>query len=252
MRIVGVIDVRGGRAVLAVGGRRAEYAPIVAAAGVRVDGDASALASVYTSQLGVGELYVADLDAIERGVDAANRDVVAAVVAIGTPVWLDAGVSAAEHAHASLDLGASIVVVGLETLTSFDALAKICSTVGRARVAFSIDLRDGRPLTMPNAGHAGWRVAQIAERADDAGVGTVIVLDLARVGTGAGVDVDLMGVMRRAAPRVALFAGGGVRSEADIDALRGVGCDGALVATALLSGAVRVGQNQRRTRNVAD
>jgi phosphoribosylformimino-5-aminoimidazole carboxamide ribotide isomerase len=95
-------------------------------------------------------------------------------------------------------------------------------------------------------------VAQIAERADDAGVGTVIVLDLARVGTGAGVDVDLMGVMRRAAPRVALFAGGGVRSEADIDALRGVGCDGALVATALLSGAVRVGQNQRRTRNVAD
>jgi len=39
---------------------------------------------------------------------------------------------------------------------------------------------------------------------------------------------------------VALFAGGGVRNAEDLDALARAGCDGALVATALLSGALRL------------
>jgi phosphoribosylformimino-5-aminoimidazole carboxamide ribotide isomerase len=66
------------------------------------------------------------------------------------------------------------------------------------------------------------------------------VLDLARVGSGSGVDLELMSAVRRAAPRVALFAGGGVRNAEDLDALARAGCDGALVATALLSGALRL------------
>jgi phosphoribosylformimino-5-aminoimidazole carboxamide ribotide isomerase len=66
------------------------------------------------------------------------------------------------------------------------------------------------------------------------------VLDLARVGSGTGVDLELMAEVRRTVPEVTLFAGGGVRSEDDLDRLARVGCDGALVATALLSGALRL------------
>jgi phosphoribosylformimino-5-aminoimidazole carboxamide ribotide isomerase len=80
----------------------------------------------------------------------------------------------------------------------------------------------------------------VAERAAEAGAGTIIVLDLARVGTACGVDLELMAAVRRAAPGLGLFAGGGVRSAADLDQLARTGCDGALVATALLSGALRL------------
>ena len=69
-----------------------------------------------------------------------------AIAALGVPLWLDAGVSSAGHAQDVLGLGARQVVVGLETLRSYDALSSICATLGGDRVAFSLDLRDGEPV----------------------------------------------------------------------------------------------------------
>ena len=240
MRIVGVMDIRGGKAVHARGGQRAQYAPVEIAAGERVDGDGVALARAYVDRLAVPELYLADLDAIASGVTTANAALLGQVAALGARVWVDAGVTTPEAATSVLEAGASVVIVGLETLTSLDALVAICQAIGGDRVAFSVDLRNGVPITVPGAEHARWSAGEIARSAADGGVSSIIVLDLARVGSGSGVDLELMGAVRRAAPRVALFAGGGVRNAEDLDALARAGCDGALVATALLSGALRL------------
>ena len=240
MRIIGVIDVRDGRAVHARGGRRAGYAAVATVGGVNVAGDAAVLARVYVESLGVRELYVADLDAIARGSGAVNDEVLRGVAATGVPVMVDAGVSTALDARRVLDAGATRVVVGLETLSGFDALDGICSAVGGERVAFSIDLRDGALIASPNVLRVAGRVAGVAARAALAGVGSVIVLDLARVGSRAGIDLDVMRAVRASVPGVALFAGGGVRDDADLVALADVGCDGALVATALQRGLLTV------------
>ena len=239
MRIVGVIDVRGGRAVHARGGRREQYAPVSVVAGERVDGDAVALSRVYVNRLRVRELYVADLDAIERGTSAMNAAMLGQIAALGAPVWADAGVTTPTAANAVLEAGASTVIVGLETLTSFEVLAEISRAIG-GRIAFSVDLRDGLPITLPGAEHSGWSAAAIGKSAAEGGAGTIIVLDLARVGSGRGPDFESMTAMRRAVPEAALFAGGGVRSAEDVDALARAGFDGALVATALLSGSLRL------------
>jgi phosphoribosylformimino-5-aminoimidazole carboxamide ribotide isomerase len=239
-RLVGVIDLLGGGAVHARGGIRDAYAPVDVAAGVRVDGDPFTLARVYAEQLGVRELYLADLDAIRGGLGAMNAATIAAISALGAPLWVDAGVSTPQAAHAVLEVGASMVVVGLETLTSFSELMGICEAAGGRRIAFSVDLRNGESITLPDVAHVGWPPEHVAEEAVAVGVGTVIVLDLARVGTGAGIDTALLRRIRAAAPNVALFAGGGVRDQVDLDALAEIGCDGALVATALLSGAIRL------------
>jgi len=203
-----------------------------------VDGDPAALARVYVERLGVLELYVADLDAI--GGETLNAGLLSDISALGAPVWVDAGVTTPAAATAVLEAGASVVIVGLETLMSFDALATITRTVGEGQVAFSVDLRNGAPITLPAVDHSRWSVTQIVRGAAHAGVGTMIVLDLARVGSTAGVDLEAMAAVRRAVPDVALFAGGGVRSEGDLALLARAGCDGALVATALLSGALRL------------
>jgi phosphoribosylformimino-5-aminoimidazole carboxamide ribotide isomerase len=155
-------------------------------------------------------------------------------------VFVDAGVTSVDDARGVIDAGASTVVVGLETLSRFDALAEIGDAVGGGRVAFSVDLRDGRPVAAPNVDHALWPVTEIVRRAVRAGAGTLIVLDLARVGTGAGTDADLIAGVRRVAGGVSVFAGGGVRGEEDLRRLAEVGCDGVLVATALLTGRIRV------------
>jgi len=240
MRIIGVIDLRGGRAVHARGGRREAYAPVRTIAGTAVNGDAIVLARGYVNALGVRELYVADLDAIEcRGNDM-QHGVIAGLATLGVPLWVDAGTSTAPAAAKAKEIGATTVVVGLETLTTFDALGAVCETIGGSCVAFSLDLRHGVPVVAPN-GPAGLTSAtDVAMRAAAAGASTVIVLDLARVGTGGGIDLPLMEAVRRAVPDVALIAGGGVRDAADLQALAAAGCDGALVATALLSGAIDV------------
>ena len=239
MRVVGVIDLRGGRAVHARGGwRREAYAPVRTVAGVAVNGDAIVLAREYINALGVRELYVADLDAIERGVDDMQRGVIGGLATLGVPLWVDAGTSTPTAAAKARELGATTVVVGLETLPTFDALSAVCEAVGGSRVAFSLDLRDGVPVTAPNGPVGLSSASDVAMRAAAAGASTLIVLDLARVGTGAGIDLQLMEAVRKAAPGVALIAGGGVRDAADLHALAAAGCDGALVATALLSGAI--------------
>ena len=123
MRVIGVIDLRDGRAVHARAGRRDRYQPI---------GDAADLARRYIEQYGLTELYVADLDAIEaaqssRAQDCIGDEAIRRIAGLGVPLWLDAGVSSVDRARHALDLGATRVVVGLETLPSFDALQKICA-----------------------------------------------------------------------------------------------------------------------------
>jgi len=78
----------------------------------------------------------------------------------------------------------------------------------------------------------------VAARARDAGAGAVIVIDLARVGTGRGLDLELIARVREAAPEPILLAGGGVRGLDDLTRLADAGCDGALVATALHDGRI--------------
>ena len=129
MQVIGVLDLKGGRAVHARAGSRENYAAVTAVAGSPIDpGDALALARAYLGNLGLTTLYAADLDAIAGGTPQDRR--VAEVAALGAPLWLDAGVSSADRAKQVLGIGAARVVVGLETLTSYDALEEICAGVG--------------------------------------------------------------------------------------------------------------------------
>jgi len=220
--VIGVIDLRDGQAVHARGGRRDEYPPI---------GDAVELARTYLERHGVTELYVADLDSI----GGPERPAPQTIFGIA-PVWFDAGISSVGRARNAVDAGAARVVVGLETLPSFAALRDICDAVGGHRVAFSLDLRDGLPLGIGR----DERAEQIAKSAIEAGVATVIVLDLARVGMRTGLDFDQLARVKAAAPHVELVAGGGVRDADDLGRLADAGYDAALVATALRDGSLAV------------
>jgi phosphoribosylformimino-5-aminoimidazole carboxamide ribotide isomerase len=228
MRIIGVVDLLGGRAVHARAGRRQGYRPVQAAAGAPINGDPATLARIYTA-LGLGELYVADLDAIQDAL-------VATLASLGAPLWLDAGLSSADAARRARDLGASRLVVGLETLDSFESLQHICEAVGGDRVALSLDLRDGEPIVASDRLPAGASAPRLAACAADAGAGIVIVIDLARVGTRGGPGLELIARVREAVPGLTLLAGGGVRGREDLARLADCGCDGALVATAVHDG----------------
>jgi phosphoribosylformimino-5-aminoimidazole carboxamide ribotide isomerase len=197
-------------------------------------GDARALAERYFKRFGLSKLYVADLDAIEHRGPA--HEALSAIQESGASVWLDSGVASTTDAACAIEAGAKCVTVGLETLPSFEVLTSICQSVG-SRVVFSLDLREAIPVTTaPDLKEH--TPEDLAAQAVAAGVGALIVLDLARVGSGSGVDLETLARIRRRVPSVPVYAGGGVRTIADIEQLQRVGCDGALVASALLDGQI--------------
>ena len=223
VRVVGVIDLKAGGAVHAVRGERERYRPV---------GDPLSLARTFRDALGLEELYVADLDAIGGG---GAQDAIIAELARGARVMVDAGVSEPERARALLGLGAHRVVVGTETLTDADALDRLLGEPGA--VVLSVDLRDGRALSR-DPRLAGLPALDAVARLARAGLREVIVVDLARVGSGMGPDVRLIAELHAAFPGLELLAGGGVRDAGDLRALADAGAAGALVATALHRGVI--------------
>jgi phosphoribosylformimino-5-aminoimidazole carboxamide ribotide isomerase len=254
MRIIPVLDILGGKAVHARGGHRDSYAPLSSQLAPSAPGDALAIVRAVRDRLGVRELYLADLDAIMGGV---LQRVLGAAIARERPdvaVWIDAGVSTPERARDVVAAGAARVIVGLETLQPAPdphaALEQLVETIEGAGtevgvgvgvgVAFSLDLRAGRPRAADPALRALHPVA-IAELAAGCGIGTIIVLDLDRVGSATGPELSLVRAIRRALPDTNLVVGGGVRDAADLELLADEGADAALVGSALHHGSLAQG-----------
>lgn len=248
LRVIGVLDVARGRAVHARSGRREQYVPVSRVAGVDIaDASPSDVARVYVERIGLSELYMADLDAIQGG--ATQHGVIAQVSGIGVPLMVDAGVRSVDDGRSILEAGASGVVVGLETLPAFAVLDELASALGGEAVAFSLDLKSGTPVSAQSfpESERNMSAASMASRAAAAGFGTVILIDMMRIGGDRGVDLNRVREIRAAVPGMHLVAGGGIRNPGDLDDLRVIGCDGALVATALHSGVIGRADIRRRS-----
>jgi phosphoribosylformimino-5-aminoimidazole carboxamide ribotide isomerase len=228
MRIIPVLDLLRSEVVRGVAGRRDEYRPLQSRL---VDGsEPQAVARAIRARFGFSEIYVADLDAIlER---RPNRTTLEALSADGFSLWVDAGLRHCEEAAWLFELGIERIVAGLETLTSPRELASLIDRYGSRQIVFSLDLRDGRPLAS-NAWAADDPL-EVATIAVEAGCDQLIVLDIARVGTGDGIPtLPLCRSIQRDFPAVTILTGGGARGREDLRSLERAGIDGVLIASAL-------------------
>ncbi len=229
MEIIPVIDLKSGIVVHARRGARDEYAPLRSPL---VDGcDPVTVARALGSVCRTRRLYVADLDSLAGApVDEAT---VGAVAAVAEP-WVDAGAVTADRAAALARAGVVRNIVGTESLGGdVDALRRS----GGPPLVLSIDLRDGR-LISPRPELAGREPVTAAPLAAARGARELLVIDLARVGSGSGPPLRAVAELAAALPGLPIYAGGGVRDDADLQALAAAGATGALVATALHEGRV--------------
>jgi len=215
--IIPVIDLKGGKAVRAAGGDRACYQPLVSP--LCADAEPLSAACGLLALASFAKLYIADLDAISG---AGSHAAAVAVIRGAFPdveLWVDSGLATAGDYHARGYLGTRIVL-GSESLGD-PALAAQVDCI------LSLDFRRGQFL-----GDARL-LADPQHWPRD-----VIVMTLDRVGAGAGPDFErLSGIIARAGNR-RVYAAGGARHASDIEALAAMGAAGALVSTALHSGAI--------------
>jgi len=247
--VIPVLDLKDGKAVHAIAGRRAYYQPIHSI--LHASSEPIALARAIRDTLGLHTLYLADLDAIGGG--PPNVRIHHQLIALNLNLWLDIGVRDVLSVAPLLELGGGgcTIVVGLETVRGPSELAGILDLASAERVIFSLDLFDGRPLTAAPRAWATedpWELVQIAI---EHGVRHVLVLDLSRVGTGRGLGTEgLLARIRDAHPGISFSVGGGISTIEEVIDLRTAGAHGVLVGSALHDG--RIGHRQLARLTASD
>jgi HisA/HisF family protein len=230
MQIVPVLDLKGGVVVHARRGHRADYAPL---SSPLVEGcEPVPVARALCAVCRTSRLYVADLDAL--GGKAADEATLTGLASVAE-AWVDAGATTPSRAAALHRAGVTRNVVGTESLGPEAATAD--SLPFSPPLVLSVDLRDGRLISSDPALDGG-SPADAAPLARAFGVAELLVIDLARVGSGSGPPLDAVAELAAALPEVAIYAGGGVRNDEDLHALESAGAAGALVATALHEGRI--------------
>ena len=253
MHVIPVIDVRNGVAVRAVAGDRATYRPLVSplCPGSEPASVASGLMALHPFPV----IYLADLDGIEgRG---ANLELVRELAGLtgnggrgdASPVrpgpdgsgdhaarrvsqgvsnrpadrtlWVDNGAMTMAGVSELCVIPSTDIVVGSETGIRPHALRDLEAQFP-GRLILSLDFRAdgfmGDPALL--AEPASW-----PER--------VIVMTLAQVGGQGGPDLARIAAITQRAGRRLVYAAGGIRNRADLEAAARAGATGALVSTAL-------------------
>lgn len=219
MDIIPVIDVARGQVVRAKRGDRAHYKPIETPLSQTTD--PSDVAAGLGRLHAFSKIYVADLDGIEgRGRNVHLAPAISRVLP-HIEIWVDAGTGSRGAARALLASPKTTLVIGTETLESVSVLKDLIAEAP-GRTVLSLDFR-GDEFLGPDAllrDTALWPHH-------------VIVMTLARIGSGEGPDIArIRDIARRGAGR-RIYAAGGMRHRIDLDAVRAAGAAGALIASAL-------------------
>lgn len=238
MKVIPVIDILNGQTVHAIRGKRAQYKPLQSI--LTQSTNPLDVAKTFKA-LGFSQLYVADLDAI---IDCSSDFGILKQIVdeTGLDLMVDAGVTSLQRADVLIQSGISKLIIGTETMQSKEFVTEALKAFGNSRVILSLDLKAGKVLVGPN--YTGpTEPLQLLRELVAMGLSQVIVLDLARVGSGEGVDLEFLKQVKAIGLNV--FVGGGVRGIEDLVALKALGLSGALIATSLHTGKIDVADLQR-------
>ena len=227
--ILPAIDLRGGRVVRL---QQGDFARETA-----FSDDPIAVARSF-AEAGARWLHVVDLDGARTGEPAHTTVIRDLVEAVGDMVSVEVagGLRTETSVAGVLGAGAARAVVGTAALRDPAFAGRLIVAHGPERVAIALDIRDGLALG------EGWRDGAAGVRAEDAlavladqGVTTFEATAIERDGLLGGPDLDLL-TRLLGLSRGAVIASGGVASLADVQAVRELGCSGAIVGRALYEG----------------
>jgi len=187
--------------------------------------------------MGFEALHVVDLNGAFDG-HSINHNAVASILdAMQAPVQLGGGIRDIITIERWLDAGIFRVILGTAAVRD-PKLVKEAARAFPKQVAVGIDARDGRVAVHGWAETTDMKAVELARAFEGCGVAALIVTDIGRDGTKAGVNVDLTGEMADAVS-IPVIASGGVKNVADLRALKarpGRPIEGAILGRALYDG----------------
>jgi phosphoribosylformimino-5-aminoimidazole carboxamide ribotide isomerase len=236
--VIPAIDLRGGRCVRLLQGRRDRET---------VFSDDPVAVALQWKELGAERLHVVDLDGAFAGEPRQSALVGKIVAAMApVPVEVGGGLRSLKDVETALETGARWAVVGTRAALDRAFLSDVCGRHA-GRIIVAVDAKGERVAVK------GWTevvddtVVQVGLRARGAGAAALLYTDVSRDGTEGGPNVEYTATVARAVAMPVLASGGVGRVE-DLACLAAVpGIVGTVVGRALYTGAIDL----RRAKDVA-
>jgi len=222
--VIPAIDVLEGRCVRLLEGKREQ---------VTIEGGDPAAAARRFAAEGAAWLHLVDLDGAFSG--HPRPGLVEQVAIPGAHVQVGGGLRDVDTIRGALDAGASRAIIGSAALTAVTGSSlSLLSTRFAERLVVAIDARDGRVVADGWVTETDVEPSELARECAAAGVRRLLVTSTRRDGSLAGPDLDLLSDVLGAG--LPVMAAGGIATLDDLVALRDLGCEGAVVGSALWSG----------------
>lgn len=233
--LLAAIDVRAGRVVrLQQGDFERE----------RVYGDDVLATARAFRRAGAGWLHLVDLDGARDGVRRIDPPVLRALAAeVATDVGplrveIGGGLRSLDDVADVLDAGCARAVLGTSAIGDAAFVPAAIARFGAERIVVALDVRGGEAVGEGwRDGAAGVGLGQVLPRLSAVGVTTLVVTAIDRDGLLDGPDLALLESIAGATD-ARVIASGGIRSLGDLDAVRAIGCAGAIVGRALYEGTI--------------
>ena len=198
-------------------------------------------------EAGARWLHVVNLDGALGEGGEENLVALKRVLDMKLPVQFGGGLRDLESLRRALELGVRRTVVGTAAVEDPALLEAALAAFGPERIAVAIDARRGQVRTH------GWQqdsvltAVELARRCVGLGVQWFVHTDVARDGTGRGLNVEASSQLtREAGPlsgsehRLHVIASGGVASLGDVQQAHRAGLSGVIIGRALYEGSVRL------------
>jgi phosphoribosylformimino-5-aminoimidazole carboxamide ribotide isomerase len=182
------------------------------------------------ARAGFSWIHVVDLDGAVGGIPANAHAVRNIIKAVDLPVQLGGGIRTHAQIEHWLQEGVSRVILGTAAVRDPELVKKACREFP-GQIAVGIDAREGRVSVEGWVHDANISAMELAQHFEDAGVAAIIYTDIARDGTGKGVNLDETIALAKATS-IPIIASGGVGSLDDIRAVKASGLPGVIVGKA--------------------
>lgn len=234
--VIPAIDVLEGRAVRLRAGRREAV--------TLEGGDPVELAQRFAAE-GATRLHVIDLDGAFSGVPSAG--LLARLATVGLPVQVGGGYRTVAAVTEALAAGADRVLVGTGAVSP-DFLRDAVSAAAD-RLVVAVDAAEGRVTIDGWTRSTDITPAALARRCAAEGVQRLLVTSTARDGSLEGPDGSLLAAVLPVG--LPVLAAGGVSTLDDLISLAELGCEGAVVGSALLAGRFSLSDARALSRRVS-
>jgi phosphoribosylformimino-5-aminoimidazole carboxamide ribotide isomerase len=190
--------------------------------------------------LGAPRIHIVDLDGAAAG-DVVNLEVIETIAnAVLVPTQLGGGIRTLETISSLLKMGVERVILGTIAVENSELVKAACRKYAES-IIISIDARDGQVATRGWLQGTQLKAVKLAQDMVHLGVKRFIYTDITRDGTLTGPNYPAIAELVETV-NLPVIAAGGVSSIENLQALKKIGVEGAIIGKALYTGDIDLKQ----------